>query len=140
MNNKLLFTGSLLGAMGVIAGAMGAHMLHGQLSDYAMTTYNTAVLYQIFHALLIVSIAKYYQQAPTRLLFLSGFVASAGVVLFSGSLYLIATQNLFFHTEFKWLGPITPVGGLLLVCAWSLLAIHALKIKTNTIPKTNAGV
>jgi uncharacterized membrane protein YgdD (TMEM256/DUF423 family) len=106
-----LLAAGCLGFTGIILGAFGAHALREQLAERGMTqAWQTAVLYHLFHALALLALPAW----PTvRRLWL------AGVVLFSGSLYWLALSGP------KFLGPITPLGGLTLLAGWALLAWKA---------------
>ena len=107
-----------MAALGVIMGAFGAHGLESRLSADRLEIYTTAVDYHLYHALgLIVlgSVAKTMQSSP--LLLWSAGIMLAGIVLFSGSLYLLTL------TDLRWLGMIAPFGGTAFIIAWLLLAI-----------------
>lgn len=117
---KPLFIAALLGATGVLLGAFGAHGLKHVLSPTLLTTFTTAVHYQQLHALalLAVGVLQALAHAPLnyRALVWSGRLFAVGVVLFSGSLYALVA------TGVKLLGLITPIGGVLLVLGWLMLA------------------
>jgi uncharacterized membrane protein YgdD (TMEM256/DUF423 family) len=103
--------------LAVAAGAFGAHVLRARLGSDAMSVYQTAVLYQLFHSLGLVcigmlSLPASRQRACNR----AGMMMFAGVVVFSGSLYLLALSG------WRAVGAITPVGGVLLLGSWLLLA------------------
>ncbi len=118
MHNNLIVTGCVLAALGVIMGAFGAHGLESRLSIDRLAIYNTAVDYHLYHALgLIVlgSVAK--ATKPSPLLLWSAVTMFAGIVLFSGSLYLLTL------TDLRWLGMIAPFGGTAFIIAWLLLAM-----------------
>ena len=111
-------TGAILLALAVILGAFGAHGLRGRLDDYSMSVYEKAVFYHFVHALgiLVVSILP---RTGTFSASAAGTVCAillAGVVIFSGSLYLLAV------TGNRMLGAITPIGGLAFIVGWLLLA------------------
>ena len=108
----LLLAGALLAATGVALGAFGAHALRDTLGPQRLGTWNTAVSYQMWHAVALVALSA---SAVPRL-GLAGGLLAAGTVLFSGSLYLLAL------TGARWLGPITPVGGLLMIGGWAATA------------------
>ena len=118
MPKNLIVTGCVLAALGVIMGAFGAHGLESRLSTDRLAIYNTAVDYHLYHALgLIVlgSVAKTTKSSPQLLW--SAVTMLAGIVLFSGSLYLLTLTNL------RWLGMIAPVGGTAFIIAWLLFAM-----------------
>lgn len=120
-----LLLGALSALVGVAMGAFGAHGLKAILSPELLTIYQTGATYQIYHALGLFGVALLHQQTPaSRLLHWAGGLMFAGIVLFSGSLYLLALLNL------KWLGMITPLGGVCFIAAWLLLSIFAVKNHT----------
>lgn len=109
------------GLLAVAFGAFGAHALRTRLDPYAMGIFETAVQYHFAHSLALLAVALLYRsaQAP-RLLGFAGLAFSAGLVLFSGSLYLLAVSGL------RWLGAITPLGGMAFIAGWSLLLAWSL--------------
>ena len=118
----ILISGALLAAMAVILGAFGAHGLKKSLSDEMLVVYKTAVDYHFIHALGILLIGFLHQQYPeTRLFIWSGVSLIIGILLFSGSLYVLSI------TEIKKLGMITPFGGLAFIIGWLLLAFGIYK-------------
>ena len=112
-------------ALGIISGALGAHSLENYLNTEQLSIWNKAVLYHLIHGLglLIVSIiTKIYNNINLKWCF---YLLFAGIILFSGSLYLIALNNgIFGEIQFlkKALIPITPIGGLCFIAGWILLA------------------
>jgi uncharacterized membrane protein YgdD (TMEM256/DUF423 family) len=113
--------------VGVAMGAFGAHGLRSLLSPEMLDVYKTAVNYQMWHALGLAIVALAQRQAPpSKMLDWAGFLMFAGIVLFSGSLYALAVFGI------KWLGMITPFGGIAFLLAWSLLGVFAVK----TLPQT----
>jgi len=120
MKSVFLFLGAISAFIGVGMGAFGAHGLKTVLSPHMLEVYKTGVAYQLWHALGLCGIAMVRQQSPASgLLKWSGWLMFAGIMLFSGSLYLLALLGL------TWLGVITPFGGMALLIAWLLLAIFA---------------
>ena len=120
MDTMFLLVGSLLGFLGVAAGAFGAHGLRSRLSTDMLAVFETAVRYQMYHvfALLIVA-AAIGRLGDARLLSLAGWFFVAGIFLFSGSLYALALSGV------TTLGAITPLGGLAFLIGWACLAIFA---------------
>ena len=120
MANTFLLVGSLVGFLGVAAGAFGAHGLRSRLSPDMLAVFETAVRYQMYHvfALLITAVVM-GRVGDARLLTIAGWSFIAGIVLFSGSLYALAL------TGISSLGAITPLGGLAFLVAWACLAIFA---------------
>ncbi|MDO9138712.1 MAG: DUF423 domain-containing protein [Methylobacter sp.] len=120
-----LLLGALSALVGVAMGAFGAHGLKAILSPELLTIYQTGATYQMYHALGLIAIALFHRQAPdSKLLHWAGWLMFIGILLFSGSLYLLALLNL------KWLGMITPLGGVCFITAWLLLSIFAAKHHT----------
>jgi uncharacterized membrane protein YgdD (TMEM256/DUF423 family) len=111
-------TGAVMLALAVILGAFGAHGLRGRLDDYSMSVYEKAVFYHFIHALgiLIVSILPKTGTVPQGPMATVCAVLFVGILIFSGSLYLLAI------TGNRWLGAITPIGGLAFIIGWLMLA------------------
>jgi uncharacterized membrane protein YgdD (TMEM256/DUF423 family) len=117
--------GSVLMGLAVAFGAFGAHGLKNSLDAYALSVYEKAVFYHFVHALgilLLVSLCS-SQILSSSALSKINICLLLGIVFFSGSLYILAISGI------KWLGAITPIGGLLFIVAWSLLAVELLKTK-----------
>ncbi|MFI0429934.1 DUF423 domain-containing protein [Mariniflexile sp. HMF6888] len=127
MNKTLLITASILGITGIILGAFGAHGLKELVSVEAQQTFETGVRYQIYHAffLLLIGSLSSVQQKFKKIIF---YLTITGVILFSGSIYGLAT-NALTAFDFKIIGFITPVGGLLLILSWIFLFVNFLKMK-----------
>ncbi len=123
-NRTFLVTGALLMALSVMAGAFGAHLLRDTLSAREFDVYQTAVTYQIYHSigLLLVGTIRIRMQYSSLLKW-SGRLMATGIVIFSGSLYLLAL------TGTGWLGAITPLGGLCFIASWILLAVALMLYK-----------
>lgn len=116
-----IFIGAILGFLGVALGAFGAHFLKSRLSPEMLAVFETGVKYHLIHALALLIIAWIAAQYPYLLIRLSGWLFFAGVLIFSASLYLLAT------TGVKAWGAVTPIGGLLLLAGWLSLAIGIAK-------------
>ncbi|TQK74280.1 uncharacterized membrane protein YgdD (TMEM256/DUF423 family) [Brevibacillus sp. AG162] len=117
-----LMLGSISGFLSVAFGAFGAHALKEKLDAYSLGIFHTGVTYQTTHALALVLVAlllKWYPDSSG--LVWAGWCFTAGTLIFSGSLYTLAL------TGIKVLGAITPIGGVLFLAGWALLAIHAWK-------------
>ena len=118
-----LAAGLFFGATGVILGAVGSHALKGHTTE-ALEFFRIGNKYQIYHALFLLILGLLQSKFPGKLMNLSIYNTIAGIVLFSGSLYL------FTLAKIK-VGMITPIGGLLLISAWILLLIHILLTKSQ---------
>lgn len=101
--------------LGVALGAFGAHALRDKLTAYQMEIYKTGVLYHFIHALGLFVVAWLSAQAQNPKIALAGSCFTIGIILFSGSLYLLAL------TGHKWLGAVTPLGGLSFLMGWALI-------------------
>ena len=113
-----LIVSAVCGASAVVLGAFGAHALRARLEPSALAVWNTAVTYHLVHALALLALAL-FARATGRGVALPSSLLLAGVVLFSGSLYLLATAG------WRWLGPITPLGGLCFIAGWLALVLLA---------------
>ncbi|WP_168215670.1 DUF423 domain-containing protein [Marinobacter confluentis] len=123
-----LILGAALAMTAVMAGAFGAHGLRSVLSPRGLEVFQTAVTYQMNHslALILVALVSGVGIVRGRLLALAAGFFAAGIVLFSGSLYLLVL------TEMSWLGPVTPMGGVCFIVGWALLIVAALKQPRQT--------
>jgi len=109
------------GLIAVVAGAFGAHYLKSHLDAEALNAFEVGVHYQMYHALALLAVAWVMSVRPARLVSASAVCMLLGIVLFTGSLYVMTLLG------WKWIGPVTPVGGALLMVGWLLLAIAALR-------------
>jgi uncharacterized membrane protein YgdD (TMEM256/DUF423 family) len=123
MTKKWLLTGTAFGFLSVAIGAFGAHGLKNVLNDYGRDIFHTGVLYQMFHSLALIGTGIIQNIRKIPGLDISGWCFTAGIFLFSGSLYIIAVTGL------KSVGVITPVGGVAFLIAWCWLFIQILKDK-----------
>ncbi len=122
MKNPFLLLGAINAMLAVILGAFGAHGLKDRLTEPMLAVYKTAVEYQFYHALGLLLIGLLaLQWVESQWLSTSGWLMVAGIVLFSGSLYLLSFGGP------RWLGPVTPLGGLGFILAWAALAVAVVK-------------
>ena len=119
MERTFLMIGAFSGAMGVAAGAFGAHALRARLEPRMLEVFETGARYQMYHALALVAAAWIASRWPGTLSTASGWLFVAGTVLFSGSLYAMTL------TGVRALGAITPVGGVCFIAGWVCLALAA---------------
>ena len=127
MDRKIISTGAVLGMIAIILGAFGAHALKKVLSMEELSTFETGVRYQMYHALflMLIGIINELSQKAKKIIY---NLVVFGVLLFSGSIYLLATNSLTSF-DFKVIGFITPIGGFLLILAWGVLLFHTLMKK-----------
>lgn len=124
MNKTILATGLVFGLLAVIIGAFGAHGLKKVLSPEELNTFETGVKYQMYHALFLIflSMLTVVNGDAKKWVF---YLITVGVVLFSFSIYLLATNSLT-AIDFKKIGFLTPIGGTLLIFGWGLLLFRIL--------------
>ena len=123
MNPLYLILSGIFGGLGVAFGAFGAHALRDRLSEDKQVTFETGVRYQMYHALALFLVSLAAGFGPDSIwLRLAGWLFVAGILLFSGSLYLLVT------TGKRWLGAVTPFGGLAFIAGWACLVVFALNV------------
>lgn len=129
MNKAIIGTASVIGLISIILGAFGAHAFKEVLTVEQLVSFETGVRYQMYHALflLFIGTTNLMSNSQKKTIFT---VTLIGLLFFSGSIYLLATQSLS-GIDFKFLGPVTPIGGLFLISAWLLTTIYALRQKTD---------
>lgn len=121
MARTILLTASFALALAVIIGAFGAHGLKSKITPDMLQVYKTGVEYHFYHALGLLLIGILALQSPSSFLNFAAAFIFAGILIFSGSLYVLAI------TGIKWIGAITPLGGLSFIAGWVLLALSFLK-------------
>ena len=128
MERKIILLASITGGLAVILGAFAAHGLKPVLSDSAMDSLGTGIRYQMYHAFLLFYIASTNRLTSKQQSLLFKLIL-VGVLLFSGSIYLLATNDLTTF-EFKFIGFLTPLGGLFLISAWISLFVYNVRNKS----------
>ncbi|CAM3503167.1 hypothetical protein FSS13T_10340 [Flavobacterium saliperosum S13] len=119
MDKKIIGVAAFMGAVAIVLGAFGAHGLKEVLSETELITFETGVRYQMYHALFLLFVGTTgLIDGKTKKTIL--WLTAVGVLFFSGSIYLLATASLA-SLNVKFLGPITPIGGLLMISAWIVL-------------------
>lgn len=116
MGRWLIVLGAVLGFLGVGLGAFGAHAMKNRFPADMLAIFETGVRYQMYHALALCLVGVVALSRPGSLLHASGIAFFAGVLIFSGSLYALVL------TDTRWLGAITPIGGLSFLAGWALFA------------------
>ena len=120
--------GAIFGLLSVVAGAMGTHALAAKLEADALETFETAVRFQMYHALALLATGLLTDRWKSGLVSLAGAFFATGVVLFSGSLYILAL------TGISVLGAVAPVGGAILIAGWTALIIGAIRHQVHLWP------
>jgi uncharacterized membrane protein YgdD (TMEM256/DUF423 family) len=113
----------MLAAISVALGAFGAHALKELLPPASLNTFETAVRYQFYHVFALAITGILYKYCPRKIIKNAGWFFLTGILLFSGSLYLITFFTLTGNNQFHWVGAITPLGGISFIAGWLLLAI-----------------
>ena len=130
MHKYFLSAAALFGGLSVALGAFGAHALEG-ITDDAKTLhgFQTGIQYQMYHALALLMIALLYAKMPEKWVRWAGSCFITGIILFSGSLYLLTYLKIQGSDAVKFVGPITPLGGLFFIAGWLFLLLAAFKLK-----------
>lgn len=128
MKNKKLITIGVLGAIAVALGALGAHALKLKMNEGIITAdqlngFDTAVKYQMYHTLALFGLLMLSKHIQSKLINYAYYFFLTGIIMFSGSLYLLCTRNLWQAEWLKVLGPITPIGGLFFIAGWACIAL-----------------
>ncbi len=128
MNKRIIIIASVFGMLAVILGAFGAHALKTLLDPADLQVWKTAVEYQFYHTLALLFLST-FSRSRSRLINLASWFFALGIILFSGSLYLLAAKDLLNMNQFSFIGPLTPIGGLFFILGWISLLIATLKNK-----------
>lgn len=118
---------AILGAIGVALGALGAHALKPLLASTQLESFNTAVRYHLLHSLFLAIVYAINISHPNKYLKLAFNFSFWGILIFSGSIYLLSLRFLMELEFLRFLGPITPIGGILLILGWISLAFSTKK-------------
>ncbi len=129
MNKRIIITASIFGLLAVIAGAFGAHGLKPYLDADKLEVWHTAVQYQFYHVFALLFLST-FARTKNSLISTSYYLFTFGIVFFSGSLYMLACRDLLGWSWLPWVGPVTPLGGLLFIIGWITLAMAAYRNKT----------
>jgi len=123
MHKGFIKTAALLGALSVTLGAFGAHKLKDLFADNVLTIFETGVRYMFYHVFALLAVGILYEKFAKRLLKTAGILFILGIILFSGSLFLLTYTEGLVKPGFKWVGPITPIGGACFIGGWVCLAL-----------------
>ena len=126
MNKQIIFTASIFGLLAVIAGAFGAHGLKAILNADQLEVWHTAVQYQFYHVFALLFLSTFAHN-KSKLINASYYLFTFGIIFFSGSLYLLACRDILGWGWLIYMGPVTPVGGLLFILGWLMLLLAAFK-------------
>ena len=127
MNKTFLITAALLGAFTVALGAFGAHAIKERVNEYTLGIFETAVKYQFYHVFALMAAGILFQQFGNTWMLWSGRLFIAGIIIFCGSLYMLTYFLANNNEGMKWLGAVTPFGGLCFIAGWVCMAIAVMK-------------
>ena len=125
-SRSLILAGAIFGLLGVVLGAIGVHALRDTLDAKALATFQTGVRFQMYHALALLAVGLLADRWESGLVKLSGILFIAGVVLFSGSLYILAVTGIGVF------GAVAPLGGMSLIAAWASLVTGAIRQRDSS--------
>ena len=131
MARKFLQIGSIAALLAVVLGAFAAHSLQDKISPDQIITFQTGVRYQFYHAFGIFITALLLNKGEIKWFNRAAWCFVFGIIFFSGSLYLLSCRDWLQLTNWKWLGPITPIGGLFFILGWASLFLATFKLKTD---------
>ncbi len=121
MHKGFLKIGAFLGAFSILLGAFAAHTIKSKVTADVLSIFETGVRYQIYHVFAIFLVAILYKEFPTKSVEWAGKLFIMGIILFSGSLYLLTYVKAIGADNFNWLGAITPFGGVAFIAGWGML-------------------
>lgn len=121
MANRWMLVGAILAGLGVAAGAFGAHALGDRVPPDLLEVFDTATRYHLVHALALLAVGLAADARPHGLWDVAGALFTAGILVFGGSLYALSLSGL------RWLGAITPIGGVCFLAGWVVFALAALR-------------
>ncbi len=129
MHKPFLKTASLLGALSIILGAFAAHTLKERMEPDVYTVFETAVRYQFYHVFALLAVGILYGNFPSAIMRWAGYLFIIGIILFSGSLYLLCYAKFSLVAGLNWVGAITPIGGAAFIAGWIMLFLAIKKGK-----------
>jgi uncharacterized membrane protein YgdD (TMEM256/DUF423 family) len=131
MSKNTLIKAGILGMIAVLGGAFGAHALKEILSLEHLASFNTGVRYQMIHAVVLICLFLIGSKFEMKQFKIATQLIFWGVILFSGSIYVLTLKNIIGLEALKFAGPITPIGGLFIITGWLFIVLGAMKIKRN---------
>jgi uncharacterized membrane protein YgdD (TMEM256/DUF423 family) len=130
MNKRFLKAAALLGALTVIFGAFAAHAIKSRVNAETLAVFETGVRYQMYHVFGLFLVGILYKEFPKKSMVWAGNLFLSGIILFSGSLYLLTYFKAAGNENMNWLGAVTPFGGTCFIVGWSLI------LRSFYLPKT----
>jgi uncharacterized membrane protein YgdD (TMEM256/DUF423 family) len=130
MRKDLLIKGGILGMIAVLGGAFGAHAFKDILSPEHFASFKTGVHYQMLHAVVLLFLFLLTLKFENKQFKIAANLIFWGVILFSGSIYILTLKNIIGVEALKFAGPITPIGGLLIITGWLFIIVGGTKLKS----------
>ncbi len=131
MLKKIIIKAGILGVIAVILGAFGAHALKTVLTPEQLNGFQTGIRYQMVHAVVLLFLGLLIDRYKSKQFIIASKLFFFGIILFSGSIYVLTLRDLIGLAFLKFVGPITPMGGLLIIMGWVFLVVGGLKLKVN---------
>ncbi len=128
MHKTFAICGVILGGLAVVIGAFGAHALKAKLSAEQLQVFETGIKYQFYHAMALLLLSIFLEKTGSPAMQMAGYFFLSGILLFSGSIYLLSTRELLGIESWKGiLGPVTPLGGLCFIVGWLAFLMGIIK-------------
>lgn len=128
MIKSILVKAAVFGVIAVLCGAFGAHALKEVLSPDHLASFNTGVRYQLIHAIVLLALFLLKDKYEIKQFKIAATLIFWGVILFSGSIYLLTIKNIIGVEWLKFAGPITPIGGTLIIVGWVFIIVGGIKV------------
>lgn len=138
MSKRFIQIAAILGALSVAFGAFGAHALKKMIDADSLATFETAVRYQFYHTFALLGTGILYRRMPGKIMEWAGILFISGIVLFCGSLYILAYLTAIQNVGLKGIGAITPLGGVCFIAGWVCICIQAMKPTAHSSRKGSA--
>lgn len=131
MTKSILIKGGILGVIAVLGGAFGAHALKKVITPDHLESFQTGVRYQLIHAVVLLFLFILTLKFDNKQFKIAANLIFWGVILFSGSIYILTLKNIIGVEALKFAGPVTPIGGLLIISGWLFIVLGGLNIKKD---------
>lgn len=131
MTKNILIKAGIFGVIAVLGGAFGAHALKEILTPEHLASFQTGVRYQMIHAVVLLFLFLLINKYESKQFKIAASLIFWGVILFSGSIYILTLKNIIGIEALKFAGPITPIGGLLIISGWVFIVLGGVKLKID---------
>lgn len=131
MTKNILIKAGTLGCIAVLGGAFGAHALKEILSTEHLNSFQTGVRYQLIHAVVLLFLFFLINKFDSKQFKIAAKLIFWGVILFSGSIYILTIKKIVGYEFLKFAGPITPIGGTLIIAGWVFIILGGIKLKVD---------